>query len=191
MLKVEPTNPVGGRHALLHPAPGQAARPGRRDPAQGHRADGQGRQGEAAGRLLPDAGRRRERDAARRRRPAAGPEGPRRRAWESIRRSYELVQAKYLALVAAGEPAEALAFVEAKAKEDPKGPFRRLLVEKLREQKQYDRAEQLLAELHKEFPDESNLAAALVQVVSLQAAEAALAGTRPTGSASSMTGSRP
>ena len=45
VLKVEPTNPVGGRHALLHPAPGQAARPGRRGPAQGHRADGQGRQG--------------------------------------------------------------------------------------------------------------------------------------------------
>ena len=44
-----------------------------------------------------------------------------------------------------------------------------MLVEKLREQKQYDRAEQLLAGLHKEFPDESNLAAALVQIVSLQA----------------------
>ena len=43
----------------------------------------------------------------------------------------ELVQAKYLALVAAGDADEALAFVEAKAKEDPKGPFRRVLVEKL------------------------------------------------------------
>src|SRR5262249_39340405 len=81
-------------------------------------------------------------------------------------------QARYLALVDAGRAAEALAFVEAKAKEDPKGPLRRVLVERLREQKQYARAEQLLAELHKEFPEESNLAAALVQVVSLQAAEA-------------------
>ncbi len=63
--------------------------------------------------------------------------------------------------------------MESKAKEDPKGPFRRLLVEKYREQKQLDRAEQLLSELHQEFPDESNLAAALVQVVSLEAAEAA------------------
>ncbi len=87
--------------------------------------------------------------------------------------AYELVQAKYLALVASGDPEGALAFVEARAKEDPKGPFRRLLVEKYREQKQYDRAEQLLSELHQEFPDESNLAAALVQVVSLEAAEAA------------------
>ncbi len=103
----------------------------------------------------------------------------------------ELVQARYLALAAAGRAGEALAFVEAKAKDDPKGPFRRVLVEKLREQKQYDRAEQLLAELHKEFPDESNLAAALVQVVSLQAAEAAVLEGRPTGSGSSMTGSRP
>ena len=84
---------------------------------------------------------------------------------------------------------EALASVEAKAKEDPKGPFRRVLVEKLREQKQYDRAEQLLAELHKEFPDESNLAAALVQVVSLQAAEAASRRADRTGSGSSRTGS--
>ena len=69
--------------------------------------------------------------------------------------AFELVQAKYLALVAGGDPAAALAFVEAKAKEDPKGPFRRLLVEKYREQKQLERAERLLSELHKEFPDES------------------------------------
>jgi cellulose synthase operon protein C len=88
----------------------------------------------------------------------------------------ELVQARYVALVAAGRKDEALAFVESKAKEDPEGPFRRVLVEKLREQKHYDRAAQLLAELHKEFPEESNLAAALVQVVSLQAAEAASRG---------------
>ncbi len=91
-------------------------------------------------------------------------------------KAQELVQARYLALVDAGRAAEALAFVEAQAQEDPKSPFRRVVVEKLREQKQYDRAEQLLAELHKEFPDESNLAAALVQVVSLEAAEAASRG---------------
>jgi tetratricopeptide (TPR) repeat protein len=88
----------------------------------------------------------------------------------------EIVQARYLALAAADRGKEALAFIEAKAKEDPKGPFRRVLVEKLREQKQYDRAAQLLAELHKEFPTKSNLAAALVQVVSLQAAEAGARG---------------
>ncbi len=85
----------------------------------------------------------------------------------------ELVQAKYLSTMAAGDTGAALAFIEAKAKEDPKGPFRRMLVEKYREQKQLTKAEQLLTELHQEFPDESNLAAALVQVVSLEAAEAA------------------
>ena len=88
----------------------------------------------------------------------------------------ELVKARYLALAASGRAAEALAFLEGKVKEDPKGPVRRLLVEKLREQKQYERAEQMLAELHKEFPSESNLAAALVQVVSLRASEAASKG---------------
>ena len=87
--------------------------------------------------------------------------------------AYELVEAKYLAMLAANDAKGALAFVEAKAKEDPKGPFRRLLVEKCREQKEYDQAELLLSELHQEFPDEANLAAALVQVVSLKAAEAA------------------
>ena len=45
----------------------------------------QGRQDEAAGRLLPDAGRRRERDAAGHRRPAASPDGPRRGARASTR----------------------------------------------------------------------------------------------------------
>src|SRR5262249_251804 len=80
----------------------------------------------------------------------------------------ELVQAKYLTLVAAGNPKAALTLIETKAKDDPKGPFRRMLVEKCREQRQYARAEELLRELHQEFPDESNLAAALVQVVSLE-----------------------
>src|SRR5262249_11744284 len=58
-------------------------------------------------------------------------------------KAQELVQARYLALVDSGRDAEALAFVEAKAKDDPRGPLRRVLVEKLREQKQYDRAAQL------------------------------------------------
>jgi tetratricopeptide (TPR) repeat protein len=88
--------------------------------------------------------------------------------------AYELVQARYLALAATGDLKGALASVEAKAKEDPKGPFRRLLVEKCREQGEYSRAFELLTELHQEFPDDANLAAALVQVVSLEAAQAAL-----------------
>ncbi len=88
----------------------------------------------------------------------------------------ELVKARSLALTAAGRGNDAIAFLESKAKEDPKGPFPRMLVEKLREEKQYERAESLLTALHEEFPDESNLAAALVQIVSLEAAEASARG---------------
>jgi tetratricopeptide (TPR) repeat protein len=89
--------------------------------------------------------------------------------------SYELVDAKYLAMMAANDPAGALAFVEGKAKALPKGPFRRLLVEKYRDQRQLTRAEELLRDLRREFPEDPNLAAALVQIVSLEADEA---GTR-------------
>ena len=59
-------------------------------------------------------------------------------------------------------------FVEAKAKAFPKGPFRRELVTIYRDLKRYDRAEQLLSELHQESPDDTNLAAALIQIVSLR-----------------------
>ncbi len=90
--------------------------------------------------------------------------------------SPQLIQARYLALNDAGRGDEALAFLEARANEDPKGPLRRMLVERLRERGQFDRAEPILVELHREFPDESNLAAAMVQIVSLRAGEAAARG---------------
>ena len=45
VLEVNPTHPGGGRHPLVHPAQGETARPGSRDPAQGHLA--RPRQGEA------------------------------------------------------------------------------------------------------------------------------------------------
>jgi len=85
----------------------------------------------------------------------------------------ELVQAKYAALRADGQSRAAVAFVEAKAKAFPKGPFRRELVTLYRDLKQWDRAEPLLRELHQESPDDTNLAAALIEIVSLQASEAA------------------
>ena len=83
--------------------------------------------------------------------------------------AYELVEAKYVA-TARRERSKGGARRSSRPspRRIPKGPFRRLLVEKCREQKEYDRAELLLSELHQEFPDESNLAAALVQVVSLE-----------------------
>jgi len=84
----------------------------------------------------------------------------------------QLVQAKYAALKATGQSRSGIEFVEAKAKAFPKGPFRRELISIYREQKLYDRAAGLLDLLLKESPEDTNLAAALVQVISLDAAEA-------------------
>ena len=90
--------------------------------------------------------------------------------------SIELVQAEYVLLTSAGDPRAAVALIESKAKNDSKGTFRRLLVDVLREQRDYPKAEQILRELVRESKDDLNLSAALVQVVSLEAAEAAAAG---------------
>jgi len=90
--------------------------------------------------------------------------------------SMQLAQAKYLALANSGDANEALAFVESKAKEDPKGPYRRMLIDVYRERKNFDGAEALLRELVAESPDDVNIASALVEVVSLAAADAAASG---------------
>ena len=90
--------------------------------------------------------------------------------------SMPLAQAKYLALAKAGDPKEALAFVEAKAKDDPKGPYRRMLIDVYRDQKNFDGAEALLRELAAESPNDVTVASALVEVVSLAAADAVAAG---------------
>ncbi len=50
------------------------------------------------------------------------------------------------------------------------------LIDVLREQKEYEKAEHELAELVREAPDDMNLAAALVQIISLEAAQAAAQG---------------
>jgi cellulose synthase operon protein C len=84
----------------------------------------------------------------------------------------ELIQAKHVALRADGQGDAAIAFILAKAKESPKGPFRRELVTIYREMRLYDRAVALLTELNKEAPEDINLAASLIQTLSLQAADA-------------------
>ncbi len=91
-------------------------------------------------------------------------------------RSIELVQAEYYLLASRGDLQGALELIESKTHDDPRGVFRRLLVDVLRERKEYERAESLLNKLLAESPEDANLAAALVQVVSLEAAEAAAAG---------------
>jgi cellulose synthase operon protein C len=85
----------------------------------------------------------------------------------------ELVQTKYVAMKAGGDVKAAIALVEAKAKEFPKGPFRKLLVEVYKDQKDFTRAEQLLGELCTESPDDATLAAGRVLVLALDAADAA------------------
>jgi tetratricopeptide (TPR) repeat protein len=94
---------------------------------------------------------------------------------ERLPDALELVQAKYGTLKATGRSQEAIQLVEAKAKAYPAGQFRRELVNVYREQKLYDRAAILLRELLVETPDDTNLSAALVQVVSLAAGEAGAA----------------
>ncbi len=84
----------------------------------------------------------------------------------------ELVQAKHVALRADGQADAAIAFVEAKAKEFPKGPYRRELVNIYRDLRRLDRASALLTELNKEAPEDINLAASLIQTISQQSAEA-------------------
>ena len=95
---------------------------------------------------------------------------------EAIPEAVELVQAKYTAMRTDGQSRAAVEFVEAKAKAFPKGPFRRELVTVYRDLKQYDRAEPLLRELHRDSPDDTNLAAALIEIVSLEASESAVRG---------------
>jgi tetratricopeptide (TPR) repeat protein len=84
----------------------------------------------------------------------------------------ELVQAKYTALRAARKNAEAIAFVEAKAKAYPKSNLKRELVKIYREQKYYEQAAGVLRELLKESPEDTNVAAALIQMISIEADEA-------------------
>ncbi len=53
----------------------------------------------------------------------------------------ELIQAKHVALRADGQGDAAIAFVQAKAKEFPKGPYRAELVTIYRDLRRYDKAD--------------------------------------------------
>ena len=90
--------------------------------------------------------------------------------------SVPLVQAKYLILDKGGEAAKAMEFVESRARDDKQGVYRRMLVDVYRHQKNYEGAEKLLRGLVADNPNDGNLAAGLVEVVSLSAADAMAAG---------------
>ena len=93
---------------------------------------------------------------------------------KSLPDALELVQAKFSALQASGRSQAAVEFMEAKAKAFPKGDLPRELVKVYRDEKLYDKADQLLRDLLATSPDDTNLAAALIQVVSFEATEAAI-----------------
>jgi tetratricopeptide (TPR) repeat protein len=90
--------------------------------------------------------------------------------------SLELVQAEYLLLASSGEAKAAIALVQSKAKDDPKGTFRRLLADVLRQQREYEQAERVLRQLVQESPDDLLLGAALVQLLGMETSAAGAAG---------------
>jgi predicted Zn-dependent protease len=92
--------------------------------------------------------------------------------------SIELAQAKYRILRLQNDPKGALAFVVAKAKNDPKGQFRRYLVDIHRDEGRYDEAEQTVLGLLKETPDDTQLATMEVRLAALAANAASGRGDR-------------
>ncbi len=98
------------------------------------------------------------------------------RGLERLPDSLELAQAKYTALISKGRAADALAFVEYQARDPQKPALRRYLVQVYRDRGEFAKAADLLRELRKDEPDDSNLGAALVQMISLDAGVAAARG---------------
>src|SRR5581483_3501353 len=92
--------------------------------------------------------------------------------------SIELVNAKYRLLHMSGDAKAGLAFVEARAKDDPKGIYRRLLVDIHRDERRYEQAAAILRGLLEESPDDATLATGLVQMVAAQAIDAGRRGDR-------------
>ena len=92
--------------------------------------------------------------------------------------SVELVQAKCRLLGLLGDQKGAIAFVDAKAKTDPKGPFTRVLLNLYREIRDYRAAERVAADLLKLSPNDGALAVSLVRLVASQSIEARGRGDR-------------
>ncbi|HWE39747.1 MAG TPA: tetratricopeptide repeat protein [Isosphaeraceae bacterium] len=87
----------------------------------------------------------------------------------------ELLRARYQVQSLLGDPKTALAAVEARAKEDPKGIIRRVLADLYRERGDLPSAERVVRELVKVEPGDPTLAGTLVRLV---ASEAVAAGAR-------------
>ena len=92
--------------------------------------------------------------------------------------SMELVQAKCRVLTIIQGPKAASAFVEGRAKADPKGPFRRMLLTVYSDHGDFASAERVASELVKEDPNDAEAAAAEIRMLAAQSYEAASRGDR-------------
>ena len=92
--------------------------------------------------------------------------------------SIELVQAKVRVLTITQGPKAAAAFVEARAKADPKGPFRRMLLTVYADQGDLGSAERLADQLVKEDPTDAGAAATQVRMLAGRSVEASNRGDR-------------
>ena len=92
--------------------------------------------------------------------------------------SVELVQAKCRVLTITQGPKAAAVFVEERAKADPKGPFRRMLLAVYSDQGDFASAERVAAELVKDDPSDAGAAASRVRMLAGQSFEASNRGDR-------------
>jgi tetratricopeptide (TPR) repeat protein len=90
----------------------------------------------------------------------------------------ELVQAKCKILTVLQGAKAGAAFVEERAKADPKGPYRRMLMKVYAEQNDLASAERVAADLVKETPSDIEAAATQVRMIAGQAREASIRGDR-------------
>ncbi len=98
---------------------------------------------------------------------------------EILPESEELVQAKCRVLtITTNDRRAGLIFLETKAKANPAGPFRRMLLANYAEQGDYGSAERLAAELVKETPSDPSAAAAHVRMIAGMSSEATRRGDR-------------
>jgi len=100
------------------------------------------------------------------------------RGLEQVPDSVELIQAKCRVLTITQGPKAGSSYVEERAKADPKGPYRRLLLATYRDQADYASAERVAAEIARDEPADAAIAAARIQMVAARATEAARRGDR-------------
>jgi tetratricopeptide (TPR) repeat protein len=97
---------------------------------------------------------------------------------KAIPTSAELIQQGYRVLAFDGRAKDAVAFVESKTGDDSSSGLRKLLVEVYSDQKDYAAAERIVRGMLADNPDDSTLAANLIQLVAFQALRAADRGER-------------